>query len=161
MNDTKYDYADNKCIKETAELFGTARNEENLFNLFNVLIDRMLVNAEAPAAMVDVNGVMDFDKIMNLSKGDTFTLDQELRLRIETVSTRKGQEWIPLYTDEEEINRQPTANVHINMPIANIIKSAYSDENVEGLVINPFGKALTMPKNILKLVVEKYEKIGG
>lgn len=75
MKDIKYDYADNKCIKEAAELFGTARNEENLYNLFNVLIDRMLVNAEAPAAMVDVNGVMDFNKIMNLSKGDTFTLD--------------------------------------------------------------------------------------
>lgn len=161
MKDIKNDFADNKCIKEAADLFGSKRNEENLFNLFNVLIDRMLVNAEAPAAMVDVNGVIDFDKIMNLSKGDTFTLDQELRLRIETVSTGKGQEWIPLYTDEEEINRQPTANVHINMPIANIIKSAYSDENVEGLVINPFGKALTMPKNILKLVVEKYEEMGG
>ena len=110
--------------------------------------------------MIDVNGVMDFNKIMNLSQGDTFTLDQELRLRIETVSTGNGQEWIPLYTDEEEINRQPTADIHINMPIVNILKSAYYGDGVEGLVINPFGKALTVPQNILKLVVEKYEEIN-
>lgn len=160
MKDTKYDYADNKCIKEAAELFGSTRSEENLFILFNVLIDRMLANAEAPAAMVDVNGVMDFNKIMNLSQGDTFTVDQELRFRIETVSTGNGIEWIPLYTDEEEINRQSTADIHINMPIVNVIKGAYYGEGVEGLVINPFGKALTVPKNILKLVVEKYEEIN-
>lgn len=48
MKDIKNDFADNKCIKEAADLFGSKRNEENLFNLFNVLIDRMLVNAEAP-----------------------------------------------------------------------------------------------------------------
>lgn len=83
-----------------------------------------------------------------------------MRLRIETVSTGNGKEWIPLYTDEEEINRQPTADIHINMSIVNVIKGAYYVEGVEGLVINPFGKALTVPKNILKLVVEKYEEIN-
>ena len=46
------------------------------------------------------------------------------------------------------------------MPIVNILKSAYYGEGVEGLVINPFGKALTVPQNILKLVVEKYEEIN-
>ena len=159
MNETKYKYEDNTCIKEAVEQFGVERTKENLFNLFNVMIDRMLANVEAPEAMVDVNGVMDYEKIMNLSQGDIFTLDQELRLRIDTVSTGDGIEWIPLYTDEEEINKQPTANVHINMPIANIIKGAYYGEGIEGLVINPFGKALTVPKNILKLVVEKYDEI--
>ena len=158
MSKIKYRYEENKCIKEAAEIFVEERKKENLFNLFNVLIDRMLVNAEAPEAMVDVNGVMDYEKIMNLSKGDTFTLNQELRLRIDTVSTGNGIEWIPLYTDEEEINRQPTANVHINMPIVNVIKGAYYGEGIEGLVINPFGKALTVPKNILKFVVEKYDE---
>ena len=44
--------------------------------------------------------------------------------------------------------------------IVNVIKSAYYDEKVEGMVINPFGPSdLTVPKNILKIVVEKYDEI--
>ena len=159
MSVIKKGYIENTIIKEVAELFGTERNKENLITLLNVLINRMVDNGEVPVAMVDVNGVMNYEKIMKLSEGDTFKLDQEMRLRIDTVTTGDGQEWIPLYTDEEEINRQPTANIHINLPIVNVIKSAYYDEKVEGLVINPFGKALKMPKNILGLVVEKYDEI--
>ena len=84
-----------------------------------------------------------------------------MRLQIDTVGNGNGKEWIPLYTDEEEINKQQTANIHINMAITDIIKSAYYSERAEGLIINPFGAALTMPKDILKLIVDKYDEIKG
>ncbi len=154
-------YRGNKYIKKAAEDFGKDRSEENLFNIFNTILDRMFNDGEAPMAMVDVNQAMVFEKIMNLSKNDTFQLDKEMRLQIDTVGNGNGKEWIPLYTDEEEINKQPTANIHINMAITDIIKSAYFSERTEGLIINPFGAALTMPKDILKLIVDKYDEIKG
>ncbi len=161
-NGNKYDpYHDNKNIKLGAETFANERTEENLFSLFAALLGRMIENGEVPVAMVDVNNAMDVDKIMNLTEGDTFSLNQEMRLRIDTVGNGNGQEWIPLFTNEEEMNKQPMANIRINMPITDVLKSAYYSEDVKGLVINPFGKALTMPKNILKLVVEKYDEING
>ena len=97
---------------------------------------------------------------MNKTLGETFTLGQSMRLTIDTVTTGNGQEWIPLYTDEEEMTRKPTTNISINMSMVEVIKSAYYDEKVEGLVINPFGpSALTVPKNILKILVERYDEI--
>ena len=125
------------------------------------MLNHMFEDAEAPMAMVDVNGAMDLSKIMELSKNDTFSLDKEMRLQIDTVGNGDGKEWIPLYTDEEEINKGQTSNIHINMAITDIVKSAYYSERAEGLIINPFGVALTVPKNILKLVVDKYDEIMG
>ena len=154
-------YKDNRLIKMASEVFGNDRSRENLFILFNTILDRMFAEAEAPMAMVDVNGAMDYEKIMNLSKDDTFSLDKEMRLRIDTVGNGNGKEWIPLYTDEEEISKGQTANIHINMSITDIVKSAYYSDRAEGLIINPFGAALTMPKDILKLIVEKYDEIKG
>ena len=162
LNGTKEDpYKDNRNIKKASEIFGNERTEENLFSLFCTMLERMFEDAEAPMAMVDVNGAMDFNKIMDLSKNDTFTLDKEMRLQIDTVGNGNGKEWIPLYTDEEEINKGQTSNIHINMAISDIVKSAYYSERAEGLIINPFGVALTMPKDILKIVVEKYDEIKG
>lgn len=154
-------YKDNRLIKMASEVFGNDRSRKNLFNLFNTILDRMFTEAEAPMAMVDVNGTMDYEKIMNLSKDDTFSFDKEMRLRIDTVGNGNGKEWIPLYTDEEEISKGQTANIHINMSITDIVKSAYYSDRAEGLIINPFGAALTMPKDILKLIVEKYDEIKG
>ena len=154
-------YRGNKYIKKAAEDFGKERSEENLFNIFNTILDRMFNDGDAPMAMVDVNQAMDFEKIMNLSKNDTFQLDKEMRLRIDTVGNGDGKEWIPLYTDEEEINKGQTSNFRVNMAITDIVRSAYYSERAEGLIINPFGVALTMPKDILKLIVDKYDEIKG
>ena len=162
LNGKKEDpYKDNKFIKMASENFKNERTEENLFSLFCTMLNRMFEDAEAPMAMVDVNGTMDLSKIMDLSKNDTFSLDKEMRLQINTVGNGDGKEWIPLYTNEEEVNKGQTSNIHINMAITDIVKSAYYSERAEGLIINPFGVALTMPKDILKLVVDKYDEIMG
>ena len=152
-------YEENKYIKMAAVEFAHNRSEENLFQLFNVLLKRMLDEGEAPMAMVDVNHAMENLDLMNLSKGDTFSLNQEMRLRIDTVQNESGVEWIPLYTDEEEIQKQPTANIHINIAIADILGSALHSDRAEGLVINPFGLSLVMSKEILKIVMDRYEQL--
>jgi len=157
MQPESYKY--NRYIKMAAEDFANDRSEQNLFRLFNVLTQRMMEDGEVPMAMVDVNGVMqtlDFD---NLTEGDTFTLNKEMRLRIDTVSNGNGQEWIPLYTDEEEINKQLSANIHVNMPIYDVLASGLHSDRAEGVVINPFGLGLLIPKEILQIVVKRVDEL--
>ncbi|MCR4647448.1 MAG: SseB family protein, partial [Lachnospiraceae bacterium] len=151
-------YENNKYIKKAAELFAKERSEDNLYRMFDALLGRMMEDGEAPAAMVDVNNVFGSVDIMGLSKNDTVTIEPQVRLRIDTVHRGDGVKWIPLYTDMEELNKQPTTNISMNVPIYNILKNGLEDD-VEGIVINPFGLALSMPKNILKIVVAKYEEI--
>lgn len=153
-------YKDNLIIKKAADRFLKDRSEDNLFYLFERILDRMFEDGEVPVPMVDKKHALESMDLMNKTLGETFTLGQSMRLTIDTVTTGNNQEWIPLYTDEEEMTRKPTTNISINMSIVNVIKSAYYDEKVDGLVINSFGpSALTVPKNILKIVVEKYDEI--
>ena len=66
---------------------------------------------------------------------------------------------IPLYTDEEEINKQPTANIHVNMPIYDVVASGIHSDRADGIVINPFGLALVVPKEILEIVVKRVDEL--
>ena len=156
MEDNRFD--DNKYIKMAAEEFAKERSKDNLFRMFEVLLKRMMDDGEVRTPMVDVNNVFGSFKLEDLDKGDTFTIEQEMRLRIDTVSNGDGNEWIPLYTDEDEMNAKPTTNVTINLPICKVLKAGLKD-GVAGIVINPFGLALTMPKDVLKIVVDRYEEI--
>ena len=50
-----------------------------------------------------------------------------------------------------------TANPHptfMRFPITEIVKAALKREDVEGIVINPFGESLTLPKHILQMLME-------
>ena len=151
-------YEDNKHIKLAAEEFIKDRSEENLFTLFDVMTQRMLDDGEAPEAMIDVDNVMQSVDIMNMTGNDTFTLDNGMRLRIDKLTNGDGKEWIPLYTDEEELTDGQGISISMNLPIYNILKSGLADD-VAGIVINPFSVSLTMPKEVLKVVVERYEEL--
>ena len=152
-------YRYNRYIKMAAEDFANDRSEQNLFRLFNVLTQRMMEDGEAPMPMVDENGVMESLDLDHLTEGNTFTLNREMRLRIDTVSNGNGQEWIPLYTDEEETGKQPTANIHVNMPIYDVLASGLHSDRAEGVVINPFGLGLLVPKKILELVINRVDEL--
>ena len=153
-------YRNNKFIKMAAENFSKDRTEDNLYKMLDVLFRRMMEDGEAPAAMVDVNNVLGSIDIMGMSKNDTFTLEQGMRLRIDTVQRVEGESWIPLYTDMEELGKMPTTNLTMNMPIYEILKNGLADD-VEGIVINPFGLALQIPKVIMNIIVKRYEELKG
>ena len=150
----------NKFIKMAAENFSKNRTEDNLYKMLDVLFRRMMEDGEAPAAMVDVNNVLGSIDIMGMSKNDTFTLEQGMRLRIDTVQRVEGEIWIPLYTDMEELGKMPTTNLTMNMPIYEILKNGLADD-VEGIVINPFGLALQIPKVIMNIIVKRNEELKG
>ncbi len=156
MEDNRYE--DNKYIKMAAEEFAKDRSEDNLFRLFDVLLKRMIDDGEVRSPMVDVNNVFGSFKLEDLDKGDTFTIDQEMRLRIDTVTNGDGNKWIPLYTEEAEMLAKPTTNLSINLQIYKVLMAGLEDD-VAGIVINPFGLALTMPKDVLRIVVRRYEEL--
>ena len=46
------------------------------------------------------------------------------------------------------------ANININMPIRTILEEGIIDEKVCGVVINPFGDFMPLPKDILKIILD-------
>ena len=145
-------YAHNKYIKMGIKRFKETHDAEDLMLVLEVLIKRIREDGEAPTPMVDVNNVLgqfDPDKLV---LGKPFEIGKEMRLRKDTMKSTDGSLWFPLFTDVEELNKQPTTNININCPISVILEDGLNFDGVEGVVINPFGESLTLNKDILKML---------
>lgn len=148
-------YENNKYIKMAVELFYKTREKEEYSKLLDVLVIRAKQGGEAPTPMVDKNYVLDSMNWKNMTVGDNFSFDQELRLTIDKMQDAQGNIWTPLYTDDEEVNKGETTNICINVSILEILREAFNYEKSQGLVINPFGQAITIPKEVLGIVLEE------
>ncbi|MCF0115208.1 MAG: ADP-ribosylglycohydrolase family protein, partial [Erysipelotrichaceae bacterium] len=148
----------NEGIKEAVRAIHETMSDQAFYDLMEVLVNRMLEDGEVVAPMVDVNNVMDTLDLDTLKKGETFSFDREVRLQLDLVMNNEGQKWVPLFTSEEERHRQPTANVALNVPIERILLNGLKGEDVEGVVINPFGESLMMPKDLLRIIMDEYER---
>jgi len=150
-------YENNRGIKEAAAQAGLTNGVDEKFNVLKALHLRVAEDGEAPMPMVDVNnafGSLDPD---NIKMGETFSLGQELRLRMDTVMDEDGNEWYPLYTDEEEVNKQPTTNVIINASIKVILETALNSDKVQGVVINPFSEKMILSKKAVEIILAEWE----
>ena len=133
--------------------------QENLFTVLGVLTKRVKEDGEAIAPMVDVNQVMRNIDLNQVCVGDSITLDSEMRLIFETLQDEQGREWIPLFTDENELNAGETANVRINVPIRSILENGLTSERAEGVVINPFGQSMVLDKQLLQMFLGHVDEI--
>jgi len=119
-------------------------------NLLGELARQMNRGAMLPTPMVDVNNVL--PKILDpekLKEGDTFTLPEDVRLRVDEMEDAEGKHWYPLFLSREETQKGRTANVVVPVLIRDIVRMAIDNPKVEGIVINPFGPALPIPKHVL------------
>ncbi len=154
-------YENNKFIKMAVNQIAKTNSVDDKLMLFKVLMKRMDEEGEAPTPMVDVNNVIgEFDPDKMLA-GKPFQIGKEMRLRKDTMKDGSGNEWFPLFTDKEELDKQPTTNIIINHPIKIILEDGLKSDRVRGVVINPFGQSMTLTKEILKVLFENYNKIKG
>lgn len=151
-------YRYNAYIKNAIKAFGEKRVAENYLHILDIIIGRVLNEGQVPAPMVDVNGAWARFDIEKLVPGETFSLKEDVRFRFDKVRDPEGTEWMPLYTDEIELNRQPTTNIKMNVPIMNILLEGYNDPGVAGVIVNPFGQFLKIEKSFLEKMIEIIEK---
>ncbi len=148
------DYRDNQYIKMAVEKVLEEMTNENLLTLCNVLLRRMQDEGQVPTPMVDKNHVMDSLDPNEIRMGEDITFDEQMRLVIDTMKDGQDHLWIPLFTDEDELYKGQTANIILNLPILDVLKSCLNTSDVQGIVINPFGRSLTLPKDILKMMLD-------
>lgn len=94
--------------------------------------------------------------ISELKEGDTLTLDHEVRMRMDTVAAGDEVEWLYIFTNEEELHRNRTPDVIVEVPFEDIFQIAARNENVAGVVINPFGKYFKVDKKVIDCISEVY-----
>lgn len=161
--DKEDEYAENAILNAAYHLFVFEEDEnkraEAFITFLNVLTKRIAENAMVPTPYDDVNNAflngVDLEKVM---AGDEFTLSEGLRLKLDTMQDGEGKLWLPLFLNRDELNKGNTANVIMPTLIFDILNFGYNWEDIEGVVINPFGRAFTLTKDILKVFLNSFNE---
>lgn len=164
MEDGAYEH--NEYIEMAVADVRRTGEAEAFARVLDVLLMRMSEGGEAPMPMLVSQGsfpfpeISDTDNIEEVVKdlaGKSFTLEEDVRFRMDTMKDTNGRLWIPLFTSEHELHKQPTTNISMNISIEQILKAGLNYEEVEGVVINPFGEFLELPRNIIELTLSHYK----
>lgn len=159
------EYAENRGIAIAAALLSAENDPEKrtslFYDLMGFVLSRVQQNGEAPTPFIDKDNALSEIDVDELSTGETFTLKKDIRIEPDTMIYGDGTLWLPLFTDNEERSKGQTANICINYPIENILRAGLAREDIAGVVINPFSSALTLPKEILGVMLDVYERQNG
>lgn len=135
----------NQNIADAIYEFYKAKNEdeyeEGFVGVLNALAEQMSEKAMVPSPFLDV---------VREDGGHTLVID--------VMNDDKGQMWLPVFTDDQELCKGKTANVHMEYPLENIVRAALARGDVAGLVINPFGQAFSLPKDFVETFLEDYDR---
>lgn len=90
-------------------------DKESLLFLLTILCSRMKLEGHVivPFVTVDDDVLSDID-VHSLKEGDSLQFDQDVRIRMDTVTEGKDEEWFCLFTNVEELRKQQTGNVIIH-----------------------------------------------
>lgn len=94
--------------------------------------------------------------ISELKEGDTLTLDHEVRMRMDTVASGDEVEWLYIFTNEEELHRNRTPDIIVEVPFEDMFQIATRNDKVAGVVINSFGKYFKVDKKVIDCIFEVY-----
>ena len=150
----------NELIESAVENLYVMQNQESFVDVISALCFRMKKNGCGMVPFVTVGEGMFSDlDIYSLKEGDTVTLDHEVRIRMDTVAAGDGEEWFYIFTNEEEIHKQPVPNVIMEISFADIFDTAARSDRVAGVVINPFGRYFKADKSVIECIYEVFEKM--
>lgn len=118
---------------------------------------RMQQEGEFVVPYITDDSFMSEEQIRKVKIGDKISLDHDVRLKMETVKDANENEWIGVFNSSEEMHKGSAGNVQMNQSILSIFKLALDWKQVQGIVINPFGKYIQMTKKMIELLISGYE----
>lgn len=157
--DENEDMAGNAAIETAINQMYEKDDKESLFFLLTILCSRMKLESYVivPFVTVDDDVFSDID-VYSLKEGDSLQFDHDVRIRMDTVTEGKDEEWFCLFTNVEELRKQQTGNVIMSIPLSEMLEAALNNELVKGVVINPFGKYVRLDKEILGVILKEYKE---
>lgn len=148
----------NQMIEKAINQYYVHNDKEGMILFMNMMINAMNQGGEFIVPYITKNPFLSKEKINSISIGDTFALDHNVKLKMETVKDASGIEWLGVFTSTEEMHKGSCGNVQINQSILSILRLALDLEEINGIVINPFGKYMQISKAMILLLIGIYEE---
>ena len=148
----------NQMIEKAINQYYVHNEKEGMILFMNMMINAMNQGGEFIVPYITKNPFLSKEQINSISIGDTFALDHDVKLKMETVKDASGIEWLGVFTSTEEMHKGSCGNVQINQSILSILRLALDLEEINGIVINPFGKYMQISKAMILLLIGIYEE---
>ena len=148
----------NKMIENAIDQYYVQNNKDGMLVFMKTLLISIEQGGELVVPYITTHSILSKEQLNSISIGDTFTLDHDVKLKLETVKDVKGNEWMGVFTSTNEMHKGSSGNVQINQSILSILQSVLDLEEVNGIVINPFGKHIQISKNMIALVISIYDE---
>lgn len=148
----------NKMIEDAIDQYYVQNNKDGMLVFMKTLLISIEQGGELIVPYITTHSILSEEQLNSISIGDTFILDHDVKLKLETVKDVKGNEWMGVFTSTNEMHKGSSGNVQINQSILSILKSVLDLEEVNGIVINPFGKHIQISKNMIALLISIYNE---
>lgn len=148
----------NQMIETAIDQYYVHNDKEGMILFMDTLLNAMKQGGELVVPYITKNPFLSKEQINSINIGDTFTLDHDVKLKMETVKDASGKEWLGVFTSTEEMHKGSSGNVQINQSILSILKLVLDLEEINGIVINPFGKYMQVSKAMILLLISIYEE---
>ena len=148
----------NKMIENAIDQYYVQNNKDGMLVFMKNLLISIEQGGELVVPYITTSSILSKEQLNSISIGDTFTLDHDVKLKLETVKDVKGNEWMGVFTSTNEMHKGSSGNVQINQSILSILQSVLDLEEVNGIVINPFGKHIQIIKNMIALLISIYDE---
>ncbi|WP_418968217.1 ADP-ribosylglycohydrolase family protein [Catenibacterium sp.] len=148
----------NQMIEKAINQYYVHNDKEGMILFMNMMINAMNQGGEFIVPYITKNPFLSKEQINSISIGDTFALDHDVKLKMETVKDASGKEWLGVFTSTEEMHKGSSGNVQINQSILSILKLVIDWKEIDGIVINPFGKYMQISKAMILLLIGIYEE---
>ena len=148
----------NQMIEKAINQYYVHNDKEGMILFIDMMINTMKQGGEFIVPYITKNSFLSKEQINSINIGDIFTLDHDVKLKMETVKDASGKEWLGVFTSTEEMHKGSSGNVQINQSILSILKLVIDWEEIDGIVINPFGKYMQISKAMILLLIGIYEE---
>ena len=148
----------NQMIEKAIKQYYVHNDKEGMILFMNTLLNAMKQGGEFIVPYITKNTFLSKEQINSINIDDTFTLDHDVKLKMETVKDASGKEWLGVFTSSNEMHKGSSGNVQINQSILSILRLALDLEEINGIVINPFGKYMQVSKAMILLLISIYEE---
>ena len=148
----------NKLIGKAIDQYYVQNNKDGMLVFMKTLLISIEQGGELVVPYITTHSILSKEQLNSINIGDTFTLDHDVKLKLETVKDVKGNEWVGVFTSTNEMHKGSSGNVQINQSILSILKSVLDLEEVNDIVINPFGKHIQINKNMIALLISRYNE---
>lgn len=140
-------------MKKAINQYYVHNDKEGMILFIDMMINTMKQGGEFIVPYITKNSFLSKEQINSINIGDIFTLDHDVKLKMETVKDASGKEWLGVFTSTEEMHKGSSGNVQINQSILSILKLVIDWKEIDGIVINPFGKYMQVSKAMILLLI--------